>query len=333
MAACGSLCSRFSVSNNILLLRLGEFARLPLVMRLRQSHAEKLRDEREFWSRLFCVRNHLYSPTSTVAADVAAAPSHDGDDGVSLPNGKSTDSLSSIPAFKVFLEIFLGVIVISGDAGFRFGNGFRLLTNSSSFSGTLALPLTSSACLERLSHGEAFAGDNSNFGRNCVKGPLQTVKVIGYGKMAADEGERSSAVSDAGPIASSGEEEAANFLEPPRRFAVLTAGHAADYTTKTYGGYGPMFVKMLREPDEIWDEILVVEGQFPSEEELDKYEGFVITGSRHDAHGHEEWIQKLCSLLQKLHERRRKLLGVCFGHQVHMPAAKILLSTTIHMLL
>lgn len=97
-----------------------------------------------------------------------------------------------------------------------------------------------------------------------------------------------------------------------------TTGHAAEYTINTYGSYGQMFVKLLSDPGEIWDEIFVVEGKFPSEEELEKYDGFVITGSRHDAHGDEDWIERLCTVLQRIHEKRKKLLGVCFGHQVWM---------------
>lgn len=102
----------------------------------------------------------------------------------------------------------------------------------------------------------------------------------------------------------------------PRRFAVLTTGHGAPYCEQKYGGYGPMFIKMLSDPGEEWDEYFVVEGQFPDPNELHKYDGFVVTGSRHDAHGNEEWIEKLCGVLQQLHDMKKKSLCVCFGHQV-----------------
>lgn len=105
-------------------------------------------------------------------------------------------------------------------------------------------------------------------------------------------------------------------LTKTRRFAVLTTGHAAEYCVAKYGGYGSMFITMLSDPGEEWDEYYVVEGQFPSPEELHKYDGFVVTGSRHDAHGDEEWIAKLCEILQQLHEMKKKSLCVCFGHQV-----------------
>jgi GMP synthase-like glutamine amidotransferase len=96
----------------------------------------------------------------------------------------------------------------------------------------------------------------------------------------------------------------------------IAIGHAAEYCVDTYGGYGPMFITMLSDPGETWDEYFVVDGQFPSLDELPKYDGFVVTGSRHDAHADEEWIERLCGILQRIHEMKKKSLCVCFGHQV-----------------
>eukprot|EP00850_Spirogloea_muscicola_P004767 SM000021S06400 [mRNA] locus=s21:15045:16629:+ [translate_table: standard] len=98
------------------------------------------------------------------------------------------------------------------------------------------------------------------------------------------------------------EEPAPAAAPPGRRFCVLEAGHPSEYTAARYGGYGAMFVDLLADPGESW-------AVFP-------YDGFVITGSRHDAHGDEPWILRLCSTLRAVHACRRRVLGVCFGHQV-----------------
>lgn len=70
------------------------------------------------------------------------------------------------------------------------------------------------------------------------------------------------------------------------------------------------------ETGEKWDLYRVVESEFPETSELDKYDGFVVSGSPYDAYGSEGWILKLCLLLQTLYTMEKKVLGICFGHQV-----------------
>ncbi|CAI5950697.1 unnamed protein product, partial [Closterium sp. NIES-64] len=115
-----------------------------------------------------------------------------------------------------------------------------------------------------------------------------------------------------------------------RRFAILLAGHSSPYSQQRYGDYSGMFLSLLRdgghaqgekaagegEAGERWDVFSVVDGQFPSAQDLEEVEAVVVTGSKHDAHADDPWIVRLCALLQQLHRRQTKILGVCFGHQV-----------------
>ncbi|KAH9314237.1 hypothetical protein KI387_022864, partial [Taxus chinensis] len=100
------------------------------------------------------------------------------------------------------------------------------------------------------------------------------------------------------------------------RFGVLLCAPDQDYVLKKYGGYFSVFVGMLSDAEETWDLFRVVDGEFPGMEDVCKYDGFVVTGSRFDAHGNDVWILKLCHFLQALHAMRIKVLGICFGHQV-----------------
>jgi len=70
------------------------------------------------------------------------------------------------------------------------------------------------------------------------------------------------------------------------------------------------------EEDERWDCFRVIGGEFPAAEDLAWYDGFVVSGSPRDAHGDEPWVRRLCALLRTLHTMRKRVLGVCFGHQV-----------------
>ncbi|XP_068656762.1 gamma-glutamyl peptidase 5-like [Aristolochia californica] len=101
-----------------------------------------------------------------------------------------------------------------------------------------------------------------------------------------------------------------------KRFAVLLCAEDSEYVKKKYGGYFEVFVGMLGEDGETWDRYRVANGEFPDEKEIDLYDGFVITGSCNDAHGNDVWILKLLALLKKLHSKKKKILGVCFGHQI-----------------
>ncbi|QCD84191.1 GMP synthase [Vigna unguiculata] len=100
------------------------------------------------------------------------------------------------------------------------------------------------------------------------------------------------------------------------RFAVLMCAEDSEYVKQVYGGYSGVFVKMLAEEGETWDVYKVARGEFPEDDDLVLYDGFVITGSCSDAHGNDKWVRDLLDLLNKLHSMNKKLLGICFGHQI-----------------
>lgn len=101
-----------------------------------------------------------------------------------------------------------------------------------------------------------------------------------------------------------------------KRFAVLLCAEDTEYVKKIYGGYFGVFVGMLAEEGEMWDVYQVCLGEFPDDDEIEAIDGFVITGSCNDAHGNDAWICKLLNLLKKLDSMKKKILGICFGHQV-----------------
>ncbi|TVU09579.1 hypothetical protein EJB05_43063, partial [Eragrostis curvula] len=103
-----------------------------------------------------------------------------------------------------------------------------------------------------------------------------------------------------------------------RRFALLMAAHDSEYVLKKYGGYLNVFVAAFGDASagETWDLYRAVDGELPGEGDLDRYDGFVISGSPNDAYADDEWILRLCELVRDVHARRKRVLGVCFGHQV-----------------
>ncbi|XP_057465230.1 gamma-glutamyl peptidase 5-like [Actinidia eriantha] len=101
-----------------------------------------------------------------------------------------------------------------------------------------------------------------------------------------------------------------------KKFAVLHCAEDSDFVKKKYGGYFGVFMGMLAEDGEAWDVYRVVAGEFPDDDAIGGYEGFVITGSCSDAHANDLWICRLLNLLKKLDSMKKKVLGICFGHQI-----------------
>ncbi|XP_062198789.1 gamma-glutamyl peptidase 5-like [Phragmites australis] len=103
-----------------------------------------------------------------------------------------------------------------------------------------------------------------------------------------------------------------------RRYALLMAAHDSEYVHKKYGGYLNVFVAAFGDAGESeeWDLYRAVTGELPAPEDLERYDGFVISGSPHDAYADDLWILRLCLLVRDLHDMQKRVLGICFGHQV-----------------
>uniref|UniRef100_A0A7N0UR92 Glutamine amidotransferase domain-containing protein n=1 Tax=Kalanchoe fedtschenkoi TaxID=63787 RepID=A0A7N0UR92_KALFE len=101
-----------------------------------------------------------------------------------------------------------------------------------------------------------------------------------------------------------------------KRFALLLAARDSEYVKRVYGGYFNVFVSAFGEEGERWDLYRVVDGEFPKMDELHLYDGFVISGSPYDAYGDDEWVVELRQLIRVLDAMEKKVLGICFGHQV-----------------
>ncbi|KAH7430482.1 hypothetical protein KP509_08G000500 [Ceratopteris richardii] len=101
-----------------------------------------------------------------------------------------------------------------------------------------------------------------------------------------------------------------------RKFAILLAGHASEYIRDAYGGVVVLIRNLLSDVGETWVTFRVVDGEFPCDDDLYEYEGFVITGSMEDAYGMTPWVVRLCEVVRKAYRMNKKLLGICFGHQV-----------------
>ena len=99
---------------------------------------------------------------------------------------------------------------------------------------------------------------------------------------------------------------------------ILEADPALEPLRDEFGNYVSMFQDLLNEGAEgreldfrVYN---VLDCQYPSD--LDECDGYIITGSRASVYDDEEWIHKLNQFVVQLHEAKKKLVGICFGHQL-----------------
>jgi GMP synthase-like glutamine amidotransferase len=84
----------------------------------------------------------------------------------------------------------------------------------------------------------------------------------------------------------------------------------------TYIGYGTMFERLLRAAGASgqFDIFNTVKGQYP--DSFDTYDAVLLTGSKADSFSQEPWVLTLKEKVQELLLAKKKLIGVCFGHQL-----------------
>lgn len=60
------------------------------------------------------------------------------------------------------------------------------------------------------------------------------------------------------------------------------------------------------------------QGNYPSQEALEKCDGVILPGSFNSAYDQDQWVLQLKEWIQaELVAKKRKTLGVCFGHQIY----------------
>jgi hypothetical protein len=113
----------------------------------------------------------------------------------------------------------------------------------------------------------------------------------------------------------------------PLRIAILECDTPLDNTRAKYGSYGGVFAALLNAGVEALETPplspldlkistfdVVAKQEYPSLKDID---AILITGSRHNSFDNDPWILKLVAFTEDiLKQRRVRIIGVCFGHQI-----------------
>jgi GMP synthase-like glutamine amidotransferase len=84
----------------------------------------------------------------------------------------------------------------------------------------------------------------------------------------------------------------------------------------TFGEYPDMFVALLQAEDPTLEFVTfdVERGEFPAA--VDAVDCFLVTGSKSSVYDDKDWIRRLEDFVRETHAARKKLVGICFGHQI-----------------
>ena len=100
------------------------------------------------------------------------------------------------------------------------------------------------------------------------------------------------------------------------KIGILKADTVRRELVASFGEYPDMFEDLLIdvEPDIELVTYDVISGKYPGR--INEVHGYIITGSKVSVYDEIKWVKELGSFVQELHRKKKKLVGICFGHQM-----------------
>ena len=100
------------------------------------------------------------------------------------------------------------------------------------------------------------------------------------------------------------------------KIGILKADKVRHELRDHFGEYPAMFENLLREVEADIEIVIydVISGEYPKQ--MDEVQGYIITGSKMSVYDEIDWIKQLGEFVQELHKKKKKLIGICFGHQL-----------------
>ncbi len=98
------------------------------------------------------------------------------------------------------------------------------------------------------------------------------------------------------------------------QIGILQTGRAPEALWDQHGDYHEMSRIFLGLPDQNVRHYAVLDGEFP--DSVVDCDAWFITGSRHGVYEDHDWIPPLEAFIRSAHAQKRKMVGICFGHQI-----------------
>lgn len=99
------------------------------------------------------------------------------------------------------------------------------------------------------------------------------------------------------------------------KLGILITDTVIPELAEQFGQYPEMFARLLAlDPTLELVSFDVLNGEYPAD--IDDVDAYLITGSKTSVYDDEEWIKPLISFVRDLNAAKKKLVGICFGHQI-----------------
>ena len=97
---------------------------------------------------------------------------------------------------------------------------------------------------------------------------------------------------------------------------ILQCAQVQEKFAPQHGQYPDMFIKLLKQIDSTlsFTSYNVENAQLPAQ--INSCDAYLITGSHHGVNDDLPWLPKLLEFICQLHVAQKKVIGICFGHQL-----------------
>ena len=97
---------------------------------------------------------------------------------------------------------------------------------------------------------------------------------------------------------------------------ILQCGHVQENLVPQHGEYPDMFITLLKKACPTLSFTMYDAKYDTLPTHVDACDAYLITGSRHGVNDDLPWIPKLEQFIRDLHAAHKKVIGICFGHQL-----------------
>jgi len=113
-----------------------------------------------------------------------------------------------------------------------------------------------------------------------------------------------------------------------KKIGILKADPVNSQLSKQFGEYADMITASLSAVVNDFEYVVYDVQKFEYPADLDEVEAYFITGSSASVYEDIAWIHGLCDFIRLLDYHKKKIIGLCFGHQLvaHALGGKVILS-------